>query len=151
MILNQGNFPMQETSELFWRHFWLPYWEGRSYWHLAGKTEDDAKHFTIYRKASHNKDYDPAENVTSAEIRNLNLTHVNTILLNLGCYIIKRRIESSGLKLTVGQRLRHHAPNAKDPGSIPRQGSKSHILQLKILHATSESPTCYVKISSAPN
>ena len=65
VILIQGYLPMQGTSEIFWRHFWLPYWEGRN---LVGKTKDDAKHFTIYRKTSHNKDYDPAQNVTSAAI-----------------------------------------------------------------------------------
>ena len=33
------------------------------------------------------------------------------------------------------QGLRLHASNARDPGSVPGQGTRSHMLQLKILHA----------------
>ena len=36
----------------------------------------------------------------------------------------------------VVQWLRLHTPNAGDPGSIPNQGTRSHMLQLKILNAT---------------
>ncbi|TEA32094.1 hypothetical protein DBR06_SOUSAS6610005, partial [Sousa chinensis] len=35
----------------------------------------------------------------------------------------------------VVQWLRLHAPNAGGPGSISGQGTRSHVLQLKILHA----------------
>ena len=43
----------------------------------------------------------------------------------------------SGTSL-VGQWLRLHAPNAGDLGYIPGQGTRSHTLQLKILHAKTE-------------
>ena len=33
------------------------------------------------------------------------------------------------------QGLRIHAPNARDLGSIPGQGTRSHMPQLKIAHA----------------
>ena len=53
-----------------------------------------------------------------------------------------------GTSLVV-QRLRLHGPNAGGPGSIPGQGTRSHMLhlrarmlQLKIPHATTEDPTC---------
>ena len=36
------------------------------------------------------------------------------------------------------QGLRFHAPNPGGPGSIPGQGTKSHTLQLKILHAATK-------------
>ena len=32
----------------------------------------------------------------------------------------------------VAQRLRLHAPNARGPGSIPGQGTRSHMLQLRV-------------------
>ena len=38
----------------------------------------------------------------------------------------------------VVQWLRLHAPNAGDLGYIPGQGTRSHVLQLKILHAKTE-------------
>ena len=38
----------------------------------------------------------------------------------------------------VVQWLRLHAPNSGDLGSIPGQGTRSHMQQLKILHAMSE-------------
>ena len=46
----------------------------------------------------------------------------------------------SVLKLTslAVQWLRHCAPNAGGPGSIPGQETRSHMLQLKILHAAAK-------------
>ena len=44
----------------------------------------------------------------------------------------------------VVQWLRFRAPNAGDPGSIPGQGNRSHMLQLKILHATTDQINKYV-------
>ena len=41
------------------------------------------------------------------------------------------------------QRLRLHIPNAGGPGSIPGQGTRSHMPQLKILHAATK--TCFSK------
>ena len=38
----------------------------------------------------------------------------------------------------VFQWLRLHAANAEGPGSIPGQGTRFHIPQLKILHATTK-------------
>ena len=50
------------------------------------------------------------------------------------------------------QWLRLHAPNAEDPGSIPGQGTRSHILelsgcmsQLKISHATTKTQWSQIK------
>ena len=51
---------------------------------------------------------------------------------------------AGGTSLVV-QWLRFHAPNAGDPGSIPGQGNRSHMLQLKILHATTK--TCHNQIN----
>ena len=49
----------------------------------------------------------------------------------------------------VTQWLRLRAPSAGGPGSIPGQGTRSHMLQLrvhmlqlKILHATTKDPAC---------
>ena len=38
----------------------------------------------------------------------------------------------------VVQWLRLCTPNAGGPGSIPGQGTRSHMVQLKILHATTK-------------
>ena len=38
----------------------------------------------------------------------------------------------------VVQGLTLHAPNAGAPGSIPGQGTRSHMLQLKMLHAATK-------------
>ena len=51
---------------------------------------------------------------------------------------------ADGTSLVV-QWLRFHAPNAGDPGSIPGQGNRSHMLQLKILHAATK--TCHNQIN----
>ena len=47
---------------------------------------------------------------------------------------VNRNCLSLGTSLVV-QWLRLHAPNTRGPGSIPGQGTRSHMLQLKILHA----------------
>ena len=44
-------------------------------------------------------------------------------------------VKKTGTSLVV-QWLRLWAPNAEDPGPIPSQGTGSHMLQLKILHAS---------------
>ena len=44
----------------------------------------------------------------------------------------------TGGTFAVVQRLRLHAPNAGGPGSIPGQGTRSYMLQLKILYAASK-------------
>ena len=38
----------------------------------------------------------------------------------------------------VVKRLRRHVPNTGGPGSTPDQGTRSHVLQLTILHAATE-------------
>ena len=48
-----------------------------------------------------------------------------------------RQFKRYGTSLLV-QWLRLCAPNAGDLGSIPGQGTRSHMQQLKILHAMSE-------------
>ena len=45
----------------------------------------------------------------------------------------------------VVQGLRLQAPNAGDPGLIPGQGTRSHALQLKILHTTKKIPLAPTK------
>ena len=43
----------------------------------------------------------------------------------------------------VAQRLRLRAPNAGGPGSIPSQGTRSHMhATTKSSHATTKEPTC---------
>ncbi|TEA39679.1 hypothetical protein DBR06_SOUSAS3410146, partial [Sousa chinensis] len=42
----------------------------------------------------------------------------------------------------VVQWLRLRAPNAGGLGSIPGQGTRSHVPQLKLLHAATKYPTC---------
>ena len=72
------------------------------------------------------------------------LDHRKSIMLLLGKYIcivwnwIKKKILwSLGFKTNAGtslavQWLRCHAPNAGDPGSMPGQGTSSHMRQLKV-------------------
>ena len=42
----------------------------------------------------------------------------------------------------VVQWLQLHAPNAGDPGWIPDQGTRPHMLQLKSSYAATEDPKC---------
>ena len=44
----------------------------------------------------------------------------------------------------VVQGLRLHSPNSGGPGLIPGQGTRSHTLQLKVLHAATKikDPVC---------
>ena len=46
----------------------------------------------------------------------------------------------------VVQWLRLHSPNAGGPGSIPDQGTRSRMLQLKILHDPTEIPCAPTEI-----
>jgi len=46
---------------------------------------------------------------------------------------VKTRIEGTSLEI---QWLKFHVPNARGLGSIPGQGTRSHVLLLKILHVT---------------
>ena len=46
-----------------------------------------------------------------------------------------RRSRILGTCLVV-QRLKLHVPNARGLGLVPSQGTRSHVLQLKMLHAT---------------
>ena len=44
----------------------------------------------------------------------------------------------------VAQRLRARTPNAGGPGSIPGQGTRSHMhASTKSLHATTKEPMCH--------
>ena len=65
-------------------------------------------------------------------------------------------IQASGLHLSVDvfnnaslgtslevQWLRLQPPNAGGPGSISGQGTRSHMLQPKMLHAATEDPVCH--------
>ena len=56
-------------------------------------------------------------------------------------WLFKKR---EGTALVI-QWLRLHAPNAEGPGSIPGQGTRSHMPQLKIPHATTK--TLYSQIN----
>ena len=49
------------------------------------------------------------------------------------------KVKNKGLGISlVVQGLRLHAPNPGGPGSIPGQGTRSHMLQLKNLRATTK-------------
>ena len=50
----------------------------------------------------------------------------------------------------VVQRLRLCAPSAGDPGSIPGQGTRSRMPQLKIMHAATKHPACRNERSHMP-
>ena len=56
--------------------------------------------------------------------------------------------QNQGTSLVV-QWLRPHTPNAGDLGSIPGQGTRSHMLQLKILHTAinNEYPACCIPVN----
>ena len=49
-----------------------------------------------------------------------------------------KRCQGFGGTALVARGLRLHAPNAGDLGSLPGQGTRSHKLQLKTLHATTK-------------
>ena len=57
----------------------------------------------------------------------------DTAALGSGC----QEWKATGTSLVV-QWLRLHTPNAGDPGSIPGQGTRSHMPQLKIPHAATK-------------
>ena len=52
-----------------------------------------------------------------------------------------RKKRGSGTSVEV-QWLRLCAPNAGDPGSIPGQGTRSHMLRLRNLHAATKVTAC---------
>ena len=51
------------------------------------------------------------------------------------------KVLEMGTSLVV-QWLRLHTPNARGPGSIPGQETRSCMPQLKILHAATKDPAC---------
>ena len=57
---------------------------------------------------------------------------------------------SRGNSLVV-QWLKLHTPNAGGPGSIPGQGTRSRMPQVKILHATTKNPACHNQDPAQPN
>ena len=54
------------------------------------------------------------------------------------------------LSSPVAQWLKLHGPNAVHPGSIPDQGTRSHMPQLKILHARPGMQTWHSQKKVAP-
>ena len=55
----------------------------------------------------------------------------------------KKKKSPFGISL-VGQWLKLHAPNTRGPGSIPGQGARSYITQLKTLRAMKiKGPVCH--------
>ena len=66
----------------------------------------------------------------------------NSVIWNIK--ISQTKTSFIGTSLVV-QQLRLCAPNAGGPGSIPGQGTRSHMLQLKVLHATTKDPTYQLK------
>ena len=71
--------------------------------------------------------------------------------------IVFQKYSSFGTCLIV-QWLRLHPPNAGDPGLLPGQGTRSHMLhlrvymsQLKILHSRAKDPTCWNEDPTQPN
>ena len=55
-------------------------------------------------------------------------------------FCVKNKVEGTSL---VVQWIGLHAPNAGGPGSIPGQGSRSHMhAATKSLHATTKEPEC---------
>ena len=56
-----------------------------------------------------------------------------------------KNILNSGISLVV-QWLRLCAPNAGGPGSIPGQGTRSHVLQLKIPHSATKTWSSQINI-----
>ena len=51
----------------------------------------------------------------------------------------------------VVPQLRLHAPNAGGPSSIPGRGTRSHVPQLKSLHATTKNLVCRNQDPVQPN
>ena len=43
------------------------------------------------------------------------------------------------------QWLSHHTPDAEDPDSILGHGTRSHMLKLRVSHATTQDPSCHKK------
>ena len=55
-----------------------------------------------------------------------------------GCH----KLRAVGISLVV-QWLRLHAPNSGGLGSVPDRGTRSHMPQLKILHAANKDLACH--------
>ena len=66
------------------------------------------------------------------------MNHLGTLNCNLGISL-------------VVQWLRFCAPNAGGPGSIPRQGTRSHVLQLKIPHSATKTWSSQINIFEKKN
>ena len=82
-------------------------------------------------------------------VKDLNPT-VGTPASKTQIYLWKPMGEGTSL---VVQWLRLHAPDARGPGPILSQGTRSHMLQLKILHASTkiEDPVCHNSEPVQPN
>ena len=72
--------------------------------------------------------------------------HKTQLLYTNVCLVLAAKIQGMGTSLVVWQ-LGLSDPNAGDVGSIPARGERSHISELKILHATAkiEDPECSSK------
>lgn len=72
--------------------------------------------------------------------------HKTQLLYTNVCLVLAAKIQGMGTSLVVWQ-LGLCNPNAGGVGSIPAQGDRSHISELKILHATAkiEDPECSSK------
>ena len=57
---------------------------------------------------------------------------IKSLLCLLGTVFIKKKKQKYGATPLVVQWLRLHAPNAESLGSIPGQGTRSHMLQLRV-------------------
>ena len=59
---------------------------------------------------------------------------IKSLLCLLGTVFIKKKTKQkkNGATSLVVQWLRLHAPNAESLGSIPGQGTRSHMLQLRV-------------------
>ena len=60
------------------------------------------------------------------------------------------KISPQGTSL-VGQWLRPHVPNAEGPGSIPGQGTRSHMLQVKIMCTATKTQSSQKKTKKKAN
>ena len=65
---------------------------------------------------------------------------------------LKEQLTTISLKTSlVVPWLQPHTPNAGGPGSIPGQGTRSRMPQVKILHATTKNPACHNQDPAQPN
>ena len=74
--------------------------------------------------------------ITEMQIKAIMRYHLTLVRIA----VIKK---STGTSL-VAQWIRFHAPNAGGPGSIPGQGTRSHMhVTTKNSHATTKEPACH--------